>query len=128
MTFVLVANLDDLEVGDTMLVDQLREPICLIRLDEDDVRAIHNTCTHQQQPLHELPRVFRTHEFAVILRGCLHFPALFHDLLRGPVSECGVETLPIIAELDVACDVFACFLSCRVDGAVDSLDFQRPVE
>ena len=53
MTFVIVANLDDLEVGDTMLVDELREPVCLIRLDDDDVRAIHNTCTHQQQPLHE---------------------------------------------------------------------------
>jgi 3-phenylpropionate/trans-cinnamate dioxygenase ferredoxin subunit len=36
-----------------MLVDELPEPICLIRLDDDDVRAIHNTCTHQQQPLHE---------------------------------------------------------------------------
>ena len=53
MAFVIVANLDDLEVGDTLLVDELREPICLIRLDDDDVRAIHNTCTHQQQPLHE---------------------------------------------------------------------------
>ena len=36
MTFVVVANLDDLEVGDTMLVDELREPICLIRLDDDE--------------------------------------------------------------------------------------------
>jgi 3-phenylpropionate/trans-cinnamate dioxygenase ferredoxin subunit len=53
MAFVIVANLDDLEVGDTLLVDELREPVCLIRLDDDDVRAIHNTCTHQQQPLHE---------------------------------------------------------------------------
>ena len=53
MAFVIVANLDDLDVGDTMLVDELREPVCLIRLDDDDVRAIHNTCTHQQQPLHE---------------------------------------------------------------------------
>ena len=53
MTFVVVANLDDLEVGDTLLVEDLREPICLIRLDDEDVRAIHNTCTHQQQPLHE---------------------------------------------------------------------------
>ena len=53
MTFVVVANLDDLEVGDTMLVTELREPVCLIRLDDDDVRAIHNTCTHQQLPLHE---------------------------------------------------------------------------
>jgi 3-phenylpropionate/trans-cinnamate dioxygenase ferredoxin subunit len=38
MTYVAVANLNDLEVGDTMLIVDLREPICL---------------THQQQPLHE---------------------------------------------------------------------------
>jgi 3-phenylpropionate/trans-cinnamate dioxygenase ferredoxin subunit len=53
MTFVAVADLDDLDEGDTLLVTELREPICLIRLDGEDVRAIHNTCTHQQQPLHE---------------------------------------------------------------------------
>ena len=32
MTFVVVANLDDLEVGDTMLVSELREPISRIRI------------------------------------------------------------------------------------------------
>lgn len=53
MAFVIVANLDDLEVGDTMLIEDFPEPICLVRLDDDDVRAVHNTCTHQQQPLHE---------------------------------------------------------------------------
>jgi hypothetical protein len=76
----------------------------------------------------ELPRVLRTCEFAVILRGCLHFPVLVHDLLRGPVSECGVETLPIVAQLDVACDVFACFPPCRVGGPVNPLDFESPIE
>src|SRR6266567_4723589 len=53
MAFEIVANLDDLEPGETLLVEGLREPICLVRLDDDDVRAVHNTCTHQQQPLHE---------------------------------------------------------------------------
>lgn len=53
MAYVLVADLDELEIGDTMLVEDLPEPICLIRLDDDDIRAIHNTCTHQQFPLHE---------------------------------------------------------------------------
>ena len=53
MAFVIVANLDDLEPGETLFVEELREPICLVRLDDDDVRAVHNTCTHQQQPLHE---------------------------------------------------------------------------
>ena len=53
MAYEIVANLDDLEPGETLLVEGLREPICLVMLDEDDVRAVHNTCTHQQQPLHE---------------------------------------------------------------------------
>ncbi len=52
MAYEVAANLDDIELGETLLVD-LSEPVCLIRLDEQDVRAIHNTCTHQQQPLHE---------------------------------------------------------------------------
>ena len=52
MAFEVVANLDEIEVGETLLVE-LAEPICLVRLDDDDVRAVHDTCTHQQQPLHE---------------------------------------------------------------------------
>ena len=39
-----------------------------------------------------------------------------------------METLPIIAELDVPCDVFACLLPRGVDGTVHSLDFQRAIE
>ena len=52
MAFQEAANVDDVEVGGTMLVE-LEEPVCLVRLAEDDVRAVHDTCTHQQQPLHE---------------------------------------------------------------------------
>ena len=52
MAFEVVADLSEIEVGETLLVE-LAEPICLIRVDDDDVRAIHNICTHQQQPLHE---------------------------------------------------------------------------
>ena len=52
MAFQEVANVDDVEVGGTMLVE-LAEPVCLVRLAEGDVRAIHDTCSHQQQPLHE---------------------------------------------------------------------------
>ncbi len=52
MAFEEAANLDELEVGETLLVE-LSEPVCLIRLDTDEVRAIHNTCSHQHNPLHE---------------------------------------------------------------------------
>ncbi len=76
----------------------------------------------------EGPRVFRTHEFAVILRGYLHFPVLVHRLLRGPVTDCGVKTLPIVVQLDVTRDVFPCFPACRVDRPVNPLDFQHAVE
>jgi 3-phenylpropionate/trans-cinnamate dioxygenase ferredoxin subunit len=52
MSFEAVANLDEVEIGETLLVE-LAEPVCLVRLGERDVRAIHDTCSHQQQPLHE---------------------------------------------------------------------------
>ena len=46
------ANLDELEIGEALLVE-LAVPVCLVRLGERDVRAIHDTCSHQGQPLHE---------------------------------------------------------------------------
>jgi 3-phenylpropionate/trans-cinnamate dioxygenase ferredoxin subunit len=52
MAWEAVADLDQLEEGDTMLV-RLGEPVCIVRLGEEDVVAVHNTCTHQQQPLNE---------------------------------------------------------------------------
>jgi 3-phenylpropionate/trans-cinnamate dioxygenase ferredoxin subunit len=52
MAFEVAADLSEVDVGETLLVE-LAEPICLVRVGEDDVRAIHDTCTHQQQPLHE---------------------------------------------------------------------------
>jgi hypothetical protein len=76
----------------------------------------------------ELPRVFRTREFAVILRGFLHSLVLVHDLLRGPVPDCGVKAFPIVAQLDVARDVLTRFPACRVDGPVHALDFQCAIE
>ena len=42
MAFEGVATLDEIEVGETLLVE-LAEPICLVRLDDDDVRAVHDT-------------------------------------------------------------------------------------
>jgi hypothetical protein len=50
------------------------------------------------------------------------------NLLRGSVAECRVETLRIVAELDVPGDVFPRMFACGVDGSVDSLNFQRGVE
>jgi 3-phenylpropionate/trans-cinnamate dioxygenase ferredoxin component len=52
MAFEEAANLDEIEVGGTLRVE-LAEPVCLVRLGERDVRAVHDTCSHQQQPLHE---------------------------------------------------------------------------
>ena len=52
MSFEEAATLDEVEIGETLLVE-LAEPVCLVRLGDRDVRAIHDTCSHQQQPLHE---------------------------------------------------------------------------
>lgn len=53
MAWEAVADLDQLEEGDMMVVDLVGEPVCIVRLYEDEVCAVHNTCTHQQQPLNE---------------------------------------------------------------------------
>jgi 3-phenylpropionate/trans-cinnamate dioxygenase ferredoxin subunit len=52
MSFEEAANLDEIEIGGTLRVE-LAEPVCLVRLGDREVRAIHDTCSHQQQPLHE---------------------------------------------------------------------------
>ena len=54
MTFVVVANLDDLEVGDTMLVDEIfREPMCLIRLNDQRRQGDPQHLHPPRRPLHE---------------------------------------------------------------------------
>jgi len=50
--FEPAATRDELEIGEPLLVE-LAEPVCLVRLGEQDVRAIHDVCSHQRQPLHE---------------------------------------------------------------------------
>jgi 3-phenylpropionate/trans-cinnamate dioxygenase ferredoxin subunit len=102
MAFEEVANVDDLEVGETMLVE-LAEPVCLVRLAEGDVRAIHDTCSHQQQPLHEGTV---DHETLV----CAAHAATF-DLSTGesvgipevaavPLYACKVEDGAVLVDLD----------------------------
>lgn len=53
MTFQKALSLSDLKVGDAASVQMSGEPICLVRLDETTVKAVHNTCSHQQYDLDE---------------------------------------------------------------------------
>ncbi|HVM21641.1 MAG TPA: non-heme iron oxygenase ferredoxin subunit [Egibacteraceae bacterium] len=48
-----VLNLGDLPVGHAAKVQAGGEPICLVRLDEATVKAVHDTCSHQQYSLSE---------------------------------------------------------------------------
>ena len=59
---------------------------------------------------------------------CLPVQVLVVDLLRGLVAECRVQTLDIVAELDVPGNVFAGVLAGRVDGTVHPLNLHRGVE
>lgn len=52
MAFQRVADLDDVAVGQALFAD-LDEPVCVVRLDEDLVKCVHDTCSHQEYPLHE---------------------------------------------------------------------------
>ncbi len=53
MVLEKVLTLDELPVGSARAVDTGGEPICLVRLDEDTVKAVHDTCSHQQYSLGE---------------------------------------------------------------------------
>ena len=48
MALQRVLNVDDLPVGHARVVDVGGEPICVVRLDERTVKAVHDTCSHQQ--------------------------------------------------------------------------------
>ena len=61
-------------------------------------------------------------------RSCLCcellIPVLVVDLLRGSVAERRVETLRIVAELDVPCHILPGMFTCRIDSAVHPLNLQ----
>ena len=52
MAFEHVADYDDLAPGEARFVE-LAEPVCVVKLVDGSVKAVHDTCSHQQYPLHE---------------------------------------------------------------------------
>lgn len=52
MAYQRVAAYDELVPGEARLVE-LTEPVCVVKLDDGSVKAVHDTCSHQQYPLHE---------------------------------------------------------------------------
>ena len=52
MSWERVAELDELAVGSTTYVG-LHEPVCLVRVDQEVVRAVHDVCSHEYYELHE---------------------------------------------------------------------------
>jgi 3-phenylpropionate/trans-cinnamate dioxygenase ferredoxin subunit len=51
MAFERALGLDELTPGTARAVEVGGEPICLVRLDEQTVKAVHDTCSHQQYSL-----------------------------------------------------------------------------
>ncbi len=52
MTWQKVADMADLVVGSPTLAE-LGEPVCVVRVDDDTVYAVHDVCSHQYYELHE---------------------------------------------------------------------------
>ena len=53
MAFQRVLDLGDVAVGAAARVEAGGEPICVVRLDEATVKAVHDTCSHAQYSLSE---------------------------------------------------------------------------
>src|SRR5258708_36130354 len=64
----------------------------------------------------------------VISRCELPVQVLVVGLLRSPVAECRVETLPIVTDLYVPRNILPSDFPRRVRGPVDALDLHRGVE
>lgn len=53
MAWARVTDADDLPAGQATKVEVEGTPICVVRLDEDTVKAVHDTCSHEDEALHE---------------------------------------------------------------------------
>lgn len=53
MAFTKVLDIDALAVGHATQVTVEGEPICVVRVADDAVAAVHDTCTHQEWSLAE---------------------------------------------------------------------------
>ena len=51
MTFEKVASVDEVDVGTAIRVEVRGEPIALVRITADTVKAVHNICSHQYYDL-----------------------------------------------------------------------------
>jgi len=105
MAFEEAANLDELDLEEPLLVE-LAVPVCLVRLGEDDVRAVHNTCSHQRQPLHE----------GMVEDGTLVCAAHASRFDLGTGESVGIPEVPAIP-------VYAC----KVEDSVVLVDLDQPL-
>jgi 3-phenylpropionate/trans-cinnamate dioxygenase ferredoxin subunit len=53
MAWEKVARVEEIAPNGTLLVELGGEPVCVVRLDDDVVKAVHDTCSHQQYSLAE---------------------------------------------------------------------------
>ena len=53
MSYQRVADLEKVGVGAALQVEVGGEPVCLVRTGELEVKAVHDTCSHQQWSLAE---------------------------------------------------------------------------
>ena len=53
MAFERVAAVDDIPVNGTHRIELGGEPVCVVRLAGDTVKAVHDTCSHQEWSLAE---------------------------------------------------------------------------
>ena len=73
------------------------------------------------------PRLFRATESPVIYAATWVFRYCC-GLRAGLIAQRGMDSLMIVEDLDVMCNVVGCLLPRRVDGAVDTFDFERGIE
>jgi 3-phenylpropionate/trans-cinnamate dioxygenase ferredoxin component len=94
MAFTKVASVQDFPDGGTLKVELGGEPICVVRLVDGSFRAVHDTCSHQEYPLHE--GYVEEHGGRAFIECALHGSSF--DLDTGkPDSLPAVKPIPVYA-------------------------------
>jgi 3-phenylpropionate/trans-cinnamate dioxygenase ferredoxin component len=104
MGYTEVAKLADLDVGASVKVDVGGEPVALVRLTGDVVKAVHNTCSHQDYDLAPEGYV-EDNTIECVLHGSVFDldtgePDSLPAVKPIPVYACRVEDERILVDID----------------------------
>lgn len=104
MGFQAIGRLDDIEIGSAIKVTVGGLPVAVVHLDDGEVRAVHNICSHQQCELAPDGWV-EDNRIECVLHGSMFDlstgePDSLPAILAIPVYACKVEAGQVMVDVE----------------------------